>query len=299
MPNLFSYPSTLAAAQDTKSRQIKVLQNNVQLNLDQAPRAFKTGDVVSLSDHEYAGISASAFTGGYVVDRGQFYSPGDDASVRVIEIPMNLAAIADGTVTGFKVPFAGEIKKVEFIDLDPATTGSKGSTLNLKLGTRPLGTNEVVTLTVGGSGLTSFTLTFGGQTTTSILAAAVGADVQAALEALSTVGAGNVTVTGGSGGVWTVTFVGALGGTNVGNITTTPTGGTGTVTPNVGTAGLTTVLTLTTSALDTEGKVVASTNAFTSGNATFAANTEIAVVAASTTAFVEGRGMVRIVVAAA
>lgn len=98
-------------------------------------------------------------------------------------------------------------------------------------------TDEVQTLTVGGSGLTSFTLTFGGQTTDAIPAAATGADVQEALEALSTIGAGNVTVTGASGGVWTVTFQGDLANTNVAQLTTTPTGGTGTVTAATTTAG--------------------------------------------------------------
>ncbi len=100
-------------------------------------------------------------------------------------------------------------------------------------------TDEAVTLTEGGSGLTSFTLTFGGQTTASIDDDATAAQVQAALEALSTVGAGNVVVTGGplATGPFTVTFVGDLADTNVGAITTTPTGGTGTVTASVVTAG--------------------------------------------------------------
>lgn len=98
-------------------------------------------------------------------------------------------------------------------------------------------TNEAQVLTVGGSGLTSFTVTFGGQTTAAIPAAATAAQVQSALEALSTIGAGNVVVTGNAGGPWTLTFQGALAGTDVAQVTTTPTGGTGTVTPTTGTAG--------------------------------------------------------------
>jgi hypothetical protein len=97
--------------------------------------------------------------------------------------------------------------------------------------------NEVQTLTEGGSGLTSFTVTFGGQTTASIAAAATAAQVQAALEALSTVGVGNVTVTGSAGGPYTVTFQGTLAGTDTAAMTTTPTGGTGTVTVATTTAG--------------------------------------------------------------
>jgi hypothetical protein len=61
-------------------------------------------------------------------------------------------------------------------------------------------TDEVQTVTEGGSGLTSFTLTLSGQTTGSIAAAATAAQVQSALEALSNVGAGNVLVTGSAGG---------------------------------------------------------------------------------------------------
>lgn len=97
--------------------------------------------------------------------------------------------------------------------------------------------NEVQVLTVGGSGLTSFTVTFGGQTTAAIPAAATAAQVQSALEALSTIGAGNVVVTGNAGGPWTLTFQGALAGLDTAQVTTTPTGGTGTVTPSTTTAG--------------------------------------------------------------
>jgi hypothetical protein len=100
-------------------------------------------------------------------------------------------------------------------------------------------TDEVVTLTEGGSGLTSFTITFGGQTTASLDDDATAAQVQTALEALSTIGAGNILVTGGplGTGPFTLTFRGALADTNVGDVTTTPTGGTGTVDVAVVTAG--------------------------------------------------------------
>jgi hypothetical protein len=61
--------------------------------------------------------------------------------------------------------------------------------------------------------------------------------VQSALEALSSIGAGNITVTGNAGGPYTLTFGGVFAGTDVAQVTTTPTGGTGTVTPATGTAG--------------------------------------------------------------
>lgn len=98
-------------------------------------------------------------------------------------------------------------------------------------------TDEVQTLTVGGSGLTSFTITYSGQTTGSIDDQATAADVKAALVALSNIGPNDVTVTGNAGGPWTVTFGGTLADTNVAQMTTTPTGGTGTVTVATATGG--------------------------------------------------------------
>jgi hypothetical protein len=99
------------------------------------------------------------------------------------------------------------------------------------------GVSEVQTLTVGGSGLTSFTLTYAGQTTASIDDAATAADVKTALAALSNLDADDIDVTGDAGGPWTITFVNAQAGENVPQLTTTPTGGTGTVTPATATAG--------------------------------------------------------------
>lgn len=100
-------------------------------------------------------------------------------------------------------------------------------------------TDEVQTLTEGGSGLTSYTITYAGQTTASIDDDATAAEVQAALEALSNIAPGDVTVTGGplASGPFTVTFGGTLADTNVAAMTTTPTGGTGTVTVATTTAG--------------------------------------------------------------
>jgi hypothetical protein len=100
-------------------------------------------------------------------------------------------------------------------------------------------TEEVQTITEGGSGLTSFTLTYAGQTTASIDDDATAAEVQAALVALSNIAPGDVTVTGGplGTGPMTVTFGGTLANTNVAQMTAAPTGGTGTVTIATGTAG--------------------------------------------------------------
>jgi len=77
------------------------------------------------------------------------------------------------------------------------------------------GTNEVQVVEIddGVSGGT-FTLTFSGQTTSALAYNASAAVVEDALEALSTIGAGNVSVSGASP-KWTVTFVGTKAGTDV------------------------------------------------------------------------------------
>jgi hypothetical protein len=93
------------------------------------------------------------------------------------------------------------------------------------------GSSEVQTVTItGGPTGGSFTLTFDGATTAAIAFDATAATVDSALEALATVGAGNVSVTGGPGPgtPWTVTFTGALEATDVPQMTATSslTGGT-------------------------------------------------------------------------
>jgi hypothetical protein len=74
------------------------------------------------------------------------------------------------------------------------------------------GLNSVQTLTPGGSidPTDMFFLTWGGHNSATMLFSVNGAAVQAALEATTGVGAGNVSVTGPSGGPWRVEFVGAL-----------------------------------------------------------------------------------------
>lgn len=94
--------------------------------------------------------------------------------------------------------------------------------------------NAVQTVTITGtpSGGT-FTLTMGGQTTTAIAYNAAPAAVQAALVALSTIGAGNALVTGNTGGPYTVTFQGALANTTIAAMTASGASLTGGASPNV------------------------------------------------------------------
>lgn len=101
--------------------------------------------------------------------------------------------------------------------------------------------NEVVTLTED-TNITAgtFTLTFGGQTTSAIQHDANAATIQAALEALSSIGAGNVSVTGGilTSTPVAIEFIGELKGTNVGSVTSNQASLTGTFNIAVGTAGV-------------------------------------------------------------
>lgn len=103
-----------------------------------------------------------------------------------------------------------------------------------KYGPYAMQTNEVQTATITGSPTGgTFTLTWSGQTTTAIAYNAPAADVQAALTALSNIGDNDVAVTGSSGGPYTVTFKGVLGGTDVPAMTASGAGLTGGTSPGV------------------------------------------------------------------
>lgn len=101
------------------------------------------------------------------------------------------------------------------------------ASLNLAKGTvlgEKVGTNSKQTLTIsGGPTGGTFTLTLSGQTTAAIAYNAEADVVQAAIEALSNVGSGNVRVTEGPfpGEPMTVEFIGAKGGQVVATMTHT------------------------------------------------------------------------------
>src|SRR5580693_3281982 len=94
--------------------------------------------------------------------------------------------------------------------------------------TATYGSITVTELQAGGSGLNeiqriavpagtyggAFSLSFGGKSTGNLAYNASAATIQAALQALSTIGAGNVAVIASSTGTWDVTFTGSLAGTS-------------------------------------------------------------------------------------
>ena len=80
------------------------------------------------------------------------------------------------------------------------------------------GTDEVQRVTLAGATGGTFTLKSGAKTTAAIAYNAKASAVQSALEALSTIGKGNVSVAGEAGGPYTVTFIGALADENVASL---------------------------------------------------------------------------------
>lgn len=138
-----------------------------------------------------------------------------------LEALSNLVSVA--------VTKSGQVFTIEFTTVDGSAdqpqmsvTANAGysATHSISVTTTPAGpagsgTNEqqVITLTGVPTGGT-FTLTFSGQTTSAIAYNASAATVDAALEALSNIGAGDVAVTGSAGGPWTVEFTGALAAAN-------------------------------------------------------------------------------------
>lgn len=123
---------------------------------------------------------------------------------------------------------------------------SKGLHLVIDV-TAAVSTNEVQSVAVDAIGGT-FKLTFSAQQTAALAFNITAANLKTALEGLSTIGAGNVAVTGGPGDSgattpYVVTFQGALAGTNVAAMTadsTSLTGGGHTATVSTTTQGGTT-----------------------------------------------------------
>ena len=112
--------------------------------------------------------------------------------------------------------------------LVPGSTGTSVSTLH----NGGAGDPEQQRVRVAGASGGTFTLTFDGQTTGNIAYNASAATVQAALEALSNIAPGDVTVVLNATSDWTVEFAGAYAGVNVPEMSgdksgLTNTGGTG------------------------------------------------------------------------
>lgn len=112
--------------------------------------------------------------------------------------------------------------------VDPATK------LNWEINVQAVPINEVQSVSITGTPTGgTFTLTFGGHTTAGIAFNAIASVVQTALQGLTSIGSGNVTVTGGPlpGTAMTVTFTGRLANQDLAQMTTSGAGLTGGTTP--------------------------------------------------------------------
>ncbi|WP_280389313.1 hypothetical protein [Nocardia wallacei] len=151
------------------------------------------------------------------------WNPGDDEDFAVL-----LVVRDEGTAAGFYS------ERVTLTTPPPRTFGKEdldGFEIELLAlepfvpitNWNPLWVSTTVTITGSPTGGT-FTLTVDGQTTTGIAYNAAASAVQSALEALSTVGTGNATVTGSAGGPYSVLLKsgGSLSGSGA---SLTPSGG--------------------------------------------------------------------------
>lgn len=141
----------------------------------------------------------------------------------------NAAAIASAWNASKLPEFAEVTATVDGADvlLTSDTPGQPFEVSGLVNGEATADDEQLVTLSPAGSATAgTFPLTFDGQTTGALAATALPSVVEAALEALSSIGAGNVQVTG-EPGAWRVRFVGDLADVDQPELTTDRTNLTG------------------------------------------------------------------------
>jgi hypothetical protein len=166
-----------------------ITASTVNLNAATGIGVFGTG-VVSASDAAIE-IQASSLS----------FSNSTSRDVNIINVSGNLSASGTNSASNAAINLAA----------------LGGGTLTVQ----PVNAVQAVTVT-GSAG--TFTLTFNGQTTSALAFNATAAQVQNALQGLSTIGSGNVAVSQ-SGNVYTVTFTGALAASSQPQITGSGSGG--------------------------------------------------------------------------
>jgi hypothetical protein len=139
-------------------------------------------------------------------------------------VPGDVAVTRTGTVaTGFvwTVTFAGAYAGVNLSPMTGAAgslTGAQPQVFESQVWAFGLNERQLVTLGASPAGGT-FTLTYAGSTTTGVAWNATAGTLQAALEALASIGSGNVSVTLIATSQWRVEFIGTLGSKNVNPMT--------------------------------------------------------------------------------
>lgn len=163
---------------------VRVVESNEQMTLA-AGEAITAGDRVAINPSTGKWRKALASEVGYGV------------ALRSVSAYVGLTAIADGIIDGF------DLSGASYGDLMyPSATAAKISDADV-------GEQETQTLTISGTPTGgTFTLTYESAETTDIAYDASAATIQAALEALATIGVGNVDVSGS--GPFVITFIGDL-----------------------------------------------------------------------------------------
>lgn len=165
------------------------------------------GEVLILTDEQFDRLATASLTSD-LTDLG----PG-----LLVTAPTLLNGITDaGQVVATIVPgFIGQVRSVLAIVTTAVTTASKAAVIGTYID-QVVGTNEVATLTITGTPTGgTFTVTVAGRTTAGVAYNASAATLRAAIEALSNVSPGDVTVTGSAGGPYTITFGGQLAETDL------------------------------------------------------------------------------------
>jgi len=153
-----------------------------------------------------------------------------DAAASAVQSAMEaLASVGAGNVVvsgnaggPYRIEFQGDLAATDVGTVTADGSGLSGSTPSIGVVETQQGgpgVNEVQTITLTNAESGTFTLTYSGETTADIAYDAEASVVQTALEALATIGAGQVSVTGDVGGPWTVEFTGTLAETNVDMLT--------------------------------------------------------------------------------
>jgi len=132
------------------------------------------------------------------------------------------------------ITYAGLANGSYTLTVSLVSNGGGGQTSATRHFTVAVPANEIQGVEVSNATSGTFTLTFNGQTTAPIAFNATAAQLQAALEALSNIGSGNVSAAGGDVDAARVdiTFIGTYAGVDVPSLTADATALTGT-TPTV------------------------------------------------------------------
>jgi hypothetical protein len=162
---------------------------------------------VIVSDREYARMPSTFLTNLDDLGPGVLYSP---------VVLLNTITEDEQVVATFTPGFRGQVLSVFAIVTTAVTTGSKDATLGVYLD-RDGGTAEVQTISATGATAGNQTLSLAGQVTGNIAWNAAASAVKTALEALSNVAVGDISVSGGPLNTTpiAITFGGAWAGQDV------------------------------------------------------------------------------------